>query len=1033
MLKNHQKTYRRGPLGPGRAKVEHVVRAAQGLVWVLVALWACDGHAQRWGRGRKPDPVPVALEAARGEVDGALFGAMRAALAVEPEPVPALPGTAPPDLRVVLTADTGGISSFVTDLSAMEAVGGKLRQQGHQVRVKYFGPGAVTDGETTLFAPAGLGVEALGAFMQSPPFARQVVEAQASIYQGPWTTVMTFGDLPLDGAILPGSQTLGRLVRWTNAQGQEVMSLETGAAMRSLMTPVTRWELVGVDIMEVVEASRERSATVVTLARAWGEGSRRLALVRQQCEEAQGQGMACLLLDAGNAVDGYSFVDGQTVSLQRANDWRALQNAGVSVLSPGRNELLAGVEALKQEASSHGVALVSANIHRRKEGGGSERVFEPYKVLEVQGLKVAVVGLADPEMLTRLPLQIASELKVMEPREALVGLRELMEVDGAPDLVVLLTQRSEPGLQNVLAGVDVVFGGGGQVMLEPLRRKDVPQRTDPSLRRPFIFHQGWGGQVTSLDVDFAQAGAPRRIEHTLLQITPVAPDSPRLDTWTQRVQTIRQEVYAGTERIVIPDPTALIRETPALARAAGTTSDGLGRITHAMWQHLAGNIVRDRTGVDMALVRPLPFRGAVDGPMLLIHAMSHLIVPDKIMTARLSGPDTRALVAAAANLPPHLRPTIAGYQSQTKRLAGRPIADDRTYTLAITDQLARHKALAPILARAFETHDRFTSTRSALRVAPQKGKIWSLKATILDGLERLMALRTLSPDDPVIPGSPYADALAALLQPQGAELQPEWYIALENFSLDLSQYQNFVDVEEAYSLVPETRVTTANNFNFNLNFDASIGHDSPSETWFFRTYGAFGQLRSEGADPVELKDDLVALTELRLNALSLTGRGARIPVVPFANVLFDTEFTRLDEAQERQKELREVIGVVVQPPWLKELKGGLLFRQDFVSEDVVEFGLQVTGVHHTKVWSFDLDTTFDVRYYLPDGGDRDQQLGLTAAARSTLGVPLVNRLSLALFADVFVFRGKTERTSTPGANAVFGLTLKYDRTWTLGW
>lgn len=986
-------------------------------------------------------------------------------------------------LRLVVSGGTGGASGRWVDLSAADRLGDALRAQGHQVRVQYYGPGAATDGRTVLFLDEGLNVTLLHHFLSAPPFRRAVLEESVEGIVTPWSTTLVRGDVKAPvGEGLPAAGAVGRLIQWRNARDEVAIGYEAGEPGESLSADPSSWELLDVDILDVTPAGSQESSRFVTMARPWGEGARRAGLVEAQCAEAREQGADCLIVDAGDALDGYSMVDGQGLSLHRRGDWLALEEMGLSVLAPAARELLAGPEVLREEARAHGVSLVSANVFVQGAAGES-LAFEPFVIRRGGGLSVAIVGLTPPGASLALPRAVASRLRIAEPGEVLAGLRERLRlaVGGEPDVVVLLTREASPELMRDLEGVDAIFGDFSQVVLSPGRRVDHPH-SDMARRAPFVMAHSWGGQVLTWDLyapsSAAGAGAPGGgdgvdervavagsegklegesggvvvgglhrggISRTVLRALPVSPELPASSSVTKRVQAVRQEVYMDTESVVIPAPSELIAAEPglrALLRAAAPYSaarddealdEMLARrpatLNAAMWQLLATNLLRERTGANVALLRPLPRRGAVDGPLRLLHVIEHVAIPDRVVVVRLEGPSLEALIGAAEGLPPSIRPTLSGYDVSTSRVGGRGVDPARTYTVALTDQLAAHPALAPHLANARRQSAHFVVRGWDIRPDPE-GELVSLKGLVIQGLQSLLARRKADVEAPISPSSPYAQALSMLAQPQGAAVTPEWFLDLNGLSLDLQQYRNVGDIS-GYSAVRETRATTPNNVTYALNFDASMGRDGPEATWFFRSQATFGELRAAGEEPVETRDDLVFQTELRAHALSLTGRGARVPLVPFVNVLYDTEFTRLEEARARQQELRETLGVVLRPPVFEELKVGLLVRQDFVAEDNFEFGVQSSGVQKTRLGAFSVETVFDLRYFFPDDGDGVDQLGLAFNLRSTLGAPLLDRLALGLFADLFVFQGKVESLRSPRASLILGLTLRYDRLWAL--
>ena len=68
------------------------------------------------------------------------------------------------------------------------------------------------------------------------------------------------------------------------------------------------------------------------------------------------------------------------------------ETIGYDVLNVGHYELLAGLPFLKKMSKKANIPFISANI---KDSNSKELVFEPYQIIEKNGLKIGIIGLTN--------------------------------------------------------------------------------------------------------------------------------------------------------------------------------------------------------------------------------------------------------------------------------------------------------------------------------------------------------------------------------------------------------------------------------------------------------------------------------------------------------------------------------------------------------------------------------------------------------------------------------------------------------------
>jgi 5'-nucleotidase/UDP-sugar diphosphatase len=134
----------------------------------------------------------------------------------------------------------------------------------------------------------------------------------------------------------------------------------------------------------------------------------------------------------------------------------AMERMGYDALNLGGPEFIFGKEFLEQTRSHASFPYIASNLLY---GGGRLPWTREYIIKEVGGIKVAILGILDPDGLAQLPDQEQVKgLEVIPPEVALERL--LPEVRGKADLVILLSlldAEKTLALAKGVKGVDVAI------------------------------------------------------------------------------------------------------------------------------------------------------------------------------------------------------------------------------------------------------------------------------------------------------------------------------------------------------------------------------------------------------------------------------------------------------------------------------------------------------------------------------------------------------------------------------------------------
>ncbi len=160
----------------------------------------------------------------------------------------------------------------------------------------------------------------------------------------------------------------------------------------------------------------------------------RKTLIDQIRAEVRRDGGETILLSGGDINTGVPESD-----LQDAEpDFLGMNAIGYSAMAVGNHEFDNPLETLEMQRELADFPMLAANIYKKEEGK-LVRYFDPYKVFEVNGLKIAVVGLTtkDTEILGNP--QFISELTFTDPADEMKKVIEEIRANEEADLIFAAT------------------------------------------------------------------------------------------------------------------------------------------------------------------------------------------------------------------------------------------------------------------------------------------------------------------------------------------------------------------------------------------------------------------------------------------------------------------------------------------------------------------------------------------------------------------------------------------------------------------
>ncbi len=216
-------------------------------------------------------------------------------------------------------------------------------------------------------------------------------------------------------------------------------------------------------------------------------------------------GAPYLLLDAGDAIGaGNVGVNpfGEPI-LERMSD------LGYHALTMGNREFHFLQAALETKINRARFPVLCANVHARRENAAAALPVEPWRLFDIGGRRIIVLGLTVPMITRRMKVAAVSSFVFDDPVETAAQL--VPELRKGADLLIALTHiglREDERLARTVPGIDLIIGGHSHDKLaEPHIVEGTP-----------IVQTGWHahhyGHVT---VTFADGQSPR-IEAALHQL-----------------------------------------------------------------------------------------------------------------------------------------------------------------------------------------------------------------------------------------------------------------------------------------------------------------------------------------------------------------------------------------------------------------------------------------------------------------------------------------------------------------------------------
>lgn len=768
-----------------------------------------------------------------------------------------------------------------------------------------------------------------------------------------------------------------------------------------------------------------REARMVAFARGIG-GPQLHGVARTLSQRHQ-----AIRVDAGNLVDDMHAPLAEVLIGETLDE---VGKMGIDAVVPFMYELRLPPDRLRRLAER--VPLVAANL--TPPAGISVR---PYIIAERQGLRLAIVGLADTVRLKQFGfLGRRTGWFGEDPKEALQRTLEELKVEQV-DGIVLVTNVAPDRLSELrerAVGVSAIISP-----FQPRSDRRFRERYEPEhpervrFPLPWIMAGARGGEIGHLKLGFRapRAADPRPGERELL----IAP-RPRVLSWLENELQVsdssqpdpepaatwerakKVSAYFGARReTILPDLRRLSAVDKRLVDAQG---DPLLIADAVTWSRLTASALRQATGAEVAVLHRLKPASFTVGEVPISMADEWLPGGEHVAVLTMSGAQLKRLMAMGSERD---RFTLAGYDDRKDLIGGRPLEEAELYRVATIESFAMSEAYQAVMPQTANTSLRLQGERIG-RGAP--GETLALRDTVLarlQGMKRRHGGFTAE----------YEAELKGLLLDDGQAFEPRCTLQLKPLQGSFQQFS--VSNRAPFGSVRNSQINTPDNTALGGKGNVALTYETADVDWENRFGAAFQRMEftASGQSIVQEQNDNAQLSsEFRLKFIQLQIQNSALALIPFVNADYQTEFTPTVDQETgapnaRRQELSGIAGVVLYPrTWLKEIRLGAIAKNDLaVATGKFEPGVQLAGVLEAPLGPLTLAVDANLKNYFLTPEDTPADLGLLGQVGAGLQIPLWSGFGLRVGLDALVFSGKTASARSLGTSWMPSVGLVYNATW----
>ncbi len=419
-------------------------------------------------------------------------------------------------------------------------------------------------------------------------------------------------------------------------------------------------------IDEHIELFWKEDGSAEELALAGGYPRMHAAALALRAENPDG----FLFMDAGDTIQG----SGPAVLSKGQALVPILNKMQIDMAIPGNWEVVYGVDVLKGFASKINYPLIAANVFDEKTG---KLIFEPYKIFEKKGIKIAIIGYTDPDVPLRQPPSYSKGF-TYKGDEVLQPIVNEIRKNKKADLIVLLTHIGLPKaveLSSRIKDVDLHLSG------------DTHERTyTPIVKNHWVVEPGsFASFLGKIELTVKN----NKVTDKKWELIELRADKFKEDTELKKIADLVQKPYKKT-----------------LNKIIGQAKDPIFRyeVNQTSMDMMLADAIKEATGADIGLSNGFRFASPI-APGPIFEKDLHLIYPinNQLRSGEVTGAqllewwekeienvysaDARKLFGGWLPRPSGMTLRFkagapAGKRVQEILVGGRPLKLDKVYTVA---------------------------------------------------------------------------------------------------------------------------------------------------------------------------------------------------------------------------------------------------------------------------------------------------------------------------------------------------------------
>ncbi|ABC29138.1 5'-nucleotidase/2',3'-cyclic phosphodiesterase and related esterases [Hahella chejuensis KCTC 2396] len=437
----------------------------------------------------------------------------------------------------------------------------------------------------------------------------------------------------------------------------------------------------------------------------------RKSLVDEIRQEVKAEGGHVLLLSGGDINTGVPESD-----LQDAEpDFKGMNMVGYDAMAIGNHEFDNPLDILRMQEQWANFPFLAANIY----DSNGKRLFEPYKIFNIDGLRIGVMGLTTEDTKKLGNPEFIDAVQFTKPTDE--AAQVLPELKKKADIVIAATHMGHyvdanyginaPGdvtLARTVPGIDVIVGGHSQdpvCMTGENQANESYQPGDPCMpdvQNGTLIMQAheWGKYVGRADLEYRN-GQLKLVKYQLIPVN--------LKKKVKNAQGEDERVFVSEE--IKPDQKVLAFLQPYQDKGQEQLNQVVGNVDKRLegdrnvvrfkptnLGHLIAAAQMEKVKADLAVMNSGGVRDSIDaGPITYKEVLMVQPFANMVSSVDLSGKELLDYLRVVAEKPVDsgafaqfagVRLEVVGGKLKSAKVNGKSINPKQTYRMAINSYIA---------------------------------------------------------------------------------------------------------------------------------------------------------------------------------------------------------------------------------------------------------------------------------------------------------------------------------------------------------